>query len=103
MSLETMAAANAAAIFDMHGLAATYTTVAGVSSSISVIKQDGQSFAERDWQTSNARSAEIQVQKADIAAPAPNDKITIGSDTYTVRGLLPGSSAVWVLACEIHG
>jgi hypothetical protein len=105
MTLKADMTADLENIFDTDEFAevATYTTKAGVAASVSVIRQDAQTIADRDWQTSNARSAVLQVKQADIAAPAPNDKITIGSDTYTVVGIMGGNGYLWFLGCEIHG
>jgi len=105
MGLQDDIAADAAAIFTTSefAVAATYTTKAGVATAVNVLRQEAETIADRDWQTSNARSALLQVKQADIAVPAPNDKITIGSDTYTVVGIMGGNGHVWVLGCEIHG
>jgi len=102
MSIEDLKINTASSLFNMHGLDGTYTPVSGDAVSIKCFRALGEAVRDHDFQVSDTRTAVISVLVADVATPGFNDKIVIGSETYSVGAILGGDAAVWKLHCEVH-
>ena len=88
-------------IFDALSATATYTPITGTAATVRAIKDTYPRFTGEALPTAE-RLIVISILRADWSDnPVAGDTITIGSDTYTVLGLLdpfelPGTTALSV-------
>lgn len=89
-----------AELLDAHGDTITYTPAAGAASTPSaIVVWQPDEYRQTDRGLERARVAEVSLSAADVATPALDDQVTVGSLTLAVEAIVESDASHHVLRC----